>query len=136
MIEFNYDLDQILLDEGFREKPYRCTEDYLTVGHGINLDAGITEEESKLIVLHRLKKLDVSLQRNLDWYKTAPSELQNVLCSMGYQLGVSGLLKFKKALAAMEAKDYETAAAELLDSRWSRQTSLRAHRLADRVREL
>jgi len=136
MKNFNYDLDQILLDEGFREKPYRCTEDYLTVGHGINLDAGITEEESKLIVLHRLKKLDVALQRNLAFYKTAPPELQNVLCSMGYQLGVSGLLKFKKALAAMEAKDYEKAAEELLDSKWARQTSLRANRLADRVREL
>lgn len=135
-MEFNYDINQIKLDEGFRSKMYKCTEGKWTIGYGYNLEAGMSKEEAELLLIHRLKLIDLSLQRNLDWYKNAPADLQNVLCSMAYQLGVSGLLKFKKALAAMKSKDYEKAADEMLDSRWARQTSLRAHRLADRVRAL
>ena len=133
---FNYDIEQVKLDEGFSDKMYLCTAGYNTIGYGYNLDVGMSEEEAELLLIHRLQKVDIALQRNIVWYKNATPELQNILCNCAYQMGVSGLLKFKKALAAMEAKDYEKAAEELLDSKWSRQTSLRANRLADRVRGL
>jgi len=136
MTNFNYDLNHLKLDEGFSVKMYVCTAGYSTIGYGYNLDIGMSEEEAELLLIHRAQKVDIALQRNLAFYKTAPPELQNILCNMAYQMGVSGLLKFKKSLAAMEAKDYEKAAEELLDSKWAKQTSLRAHRLADRVRAL
>ena len=55
---------------------------------------------------------------------------------MCYQMGLSGVLKFKRALAAMEIKNWEMAADEMLDSLWARQTSRRANELADLIRGL
>jgi len=133
---FNYDLPNVLQDEGFRSKPYHCTEGYLTVGHGINLDAGITEEESRLIVEHRLHEISVRLRQNIESFDGFPDEIKNVLCNMAYNLGVTGLLKFKRMIAALELGMYSEAADEMLDSKWARQVPNRANRLIERVREL
>ena len=53
-----------------------------------------------------------------------------VMLDMAYQMGVGGLLKFEKMLAAIACEDYETAADELLDSNYARQTPNRAKRNA------
>jgi len=45
------------------------------------------------------------------------------MISMVYQLGFGGVGKFKKFLAAMAEGDYTTAAHEMLDSLWARQTT-------------
>ena len=52
---------------------------------------------------------------------------------MGFNLGLTRLLKFKKFLAALEKKDYETAAIEMMDSRWAVQVKGRANRLRDKI---
>ena len=52
---------------------------------------------------------------------------------MGFNLGITRLLKFKKFLAALEQHDWETAAVEMMDSRWATQVGPRATRLRDRV---
>ena len=49
---------------------------------------------------------------------------------MAYQMGVSGLLKFKKALTAAEAWRLGMLAIELLDSKWAKQTPKRARKVA------
>jgi len=41
--------------------------------------------------------------------------------------------RFKKFIAAIEAEDYETAGAELKDSRYYEQVTNRADRLIDRL---
>ena len=53
---------------------------------------------------------------------------------MAYQMGLEGVLNFKKMWAAIEVDDYVTAAAEMINSRWAMQTPARANRLADRMR--
>jgi lysozyme len=45
-------------------------------------------------------------------------------------MGLARLRTFRRALAAMERRDWETAAAEMLDSLWARQVGARADRLA------
>jgi len=131
-----YDIEQIKRDEGFRATPYKCTADKLTVGYGTNLEAGITEHQAELLLIEQLKQNELALQRNLEFYSSAPEELQAVLHNMTYQLGISGLLKFKKTLEHMANREYKEASREMLDSRWARQTPLRAQRLSDRVRGL
>ena len=128
-----YDIDQIKRDEGFRATPYKCTADKLTIGFGTNLEAGITKEQGEALLIAQLKQNELALQRNLEWYSRAPEELQNVLHNLCYQLGISGLLKFRKTLAYMAEGKYKEAAVELLDSKLARQTPLRAQRLSDRV---
>ena len=65
---------------------------------------------------------------------TLTQSRQEVLFNMAYQLGVNGLLKFKNMWSAIEARDYNKAADEMLDSRWYTQTPNRAKKLSDIMR--
>ena len=64
-----------------------------------------------------------------------PEDIFGVIIEMCFQLGYPRLCGFKKFKAALEDKDYITAADEMLDSRWANQTPKRANSLADIVRE-
>jgi lysozyme len=55
---------------------------------------------------------------------------QAVLLNMAFNLGVGGLLGFKRALGAMRIEDYARAGTEMLDSTWARQVKGRAAELA------
>lgn len=124
---------QLLLHEGLKLKPYRCTEGYLTIGIGLNLDAGITEEEAIWLLQSRLKGIIAQLER-YEWYTKLDPVRQKVMIDMAYNLGITGLLKFRKMIAAIELGDYEKAAKEMLDSKWARQVGKRAQRLAEMMR--
>jgi lysozyme len=52
---------------------------------------------------------------------------------MGFNLGVAGLLKFAKTLAAIKTGSYHEAAIHMLDSKWARQVGVRAQRLATQM---
>jgi lysozyme len=53
---------------------------------------------------------------------------------MCFNMGPGNLAKFQNMIAALEAQDYDLAAAEALDSRWAKQVGQRAERLAQRLR--
>ena len=132
MIDFKALIERIGVNEGFRSKPYQCSEDVWTIGHGLTC---LTEEESLHILTGRISQLHLKLLDDLDWYKDMPPEIQGILIEMVYQIGYSGVMKFKKMIANMIDKDWKGAATEMLDSLWSKQTPNRANRLADIVRE-
>ena len=52
---------------------------------------------------------------------------------MGFNLGINRLLQFEKFLTALENRDYETAAVEMMDSRWAKQVGPRSERLYQRM---
>jgi len=56
------------------------------------------------------------------------------LTEMAYQMGGGSLNKFKKMKKALEARDYEKAAKEALDSAWATQTAKRAKTVANQLR--
>ena len=130
------EIDQIKLDEGFRSEVYLCSEGKRTIGYGFNLDAGMNADEAEAILQVRLTNLLDSLEIALRWLQDAPVEVRSVLLNMAYQLGVTGLLKFKRTLRYLEIKQYDSAAKEMLDSRWANQTPERATRLSDRINAL
>ena len=132
MPDFKALIERIGVNEGFRSKPYQCSEDVWTIGHGLTW---ITEEESLNILTGRISQLHLQLLDDLDWYKDMPPEIQGILIEMVYQIGYSGVMKFKKMIANMIDKNWKSAADEMLDSKWAKQTSNRANRLADIVRE-
>lgn len=119
--------------EGFRSTPYRCTAGKLTVGYGINLDAGISEEEANLLLCHRIHSTEIKLA-SYEWYRSLDENRRDVLANMAYNLGLAGLLKFKNMIAALEDKDYNKAAEEMLDSKWAFQVKGRAVELAEIMR--
>ncbi len=63
-----------------------------------------------------------------------PIEVQEVVLNMCYQLGVTGVSKFRKAISALQDGEWQEAADEMLDSLWARQTPNRAEELSNIVR--
>ncbi|PCJ26473.1 MAG: hypothetical protein COA94_05030 [Rickettsiales bacterium] len=118
----------IKLHEGLELKPYRCTAGELTIGYGINLDAGITEEEADYMLDNRVRSLTTQLH-NIDFWIELSGVRRAVLIDMAYNLGLSGLLKFRRMLAAMEVRDFDKAAIEMENSRWFNQVGNRSKRL-------
>jgi lysozyme len=49
---------------------------------------------------------------------------------MIFNLGLYGVLGFKRMLAALREKDYLKASKEMLDSKWAKQVGYRAKKLA------
>ena len=131
VIDFKALIERIAKNEGFRPKVYKCSEGVDTFGHGLTY---ITEEESLHIVAGRVPKKHLKLS-DIDWYKDLPPMVQGVIIEMTYQLGNSGMLKFKKMIANMKEKNWKCAADEMLDSLWAKQTPGRVNLLADIVRE-
>lgn len=136
-------IEQLDRDEGFRSEPYKDSLGYLTIGHGILIEpgkGGITREESLMILRDRVDKRTNELAQRLPWFGrmlvAGGSERYArcmVLVNMAYNLGVGGLLKFKKTLAAVEAGDWEAASVYMLRSRWAEQVGDRAKRLSKQM---
>ena len=55
---------------------------------------------------------------------------------MAYQIGVSGLYKFRKTLRYAREGKFDEMADEMLNSSWARQTPARAKRHSDKIRSL
>ena len=122
---------QIRLHEGERLKVYKCSSGKLTIGVGRNLeDRGISVEESNMLLDNDLAAFQVELLRKLPWVADLDEVRQRVLIDMAFNLGVTGLLTFKKTLAAVKRGDYEKAAPMMLDSKWAEQVGKRAERLS------
>jgi len=62
-----------------------------------------------------------------------PQHVGEVILEMVFQLGTQGVRNFKKMWKAMRVKDWKTAAAEMKDSRWHKQTPKRCESLAEIV---
>lgn len=125
----------IIAEEGYSQKPYRCTAGKLTIGFGFNLDdTGLTREECLLVLRHRLDKLVGEIIKKLPWYRNLNHARQAVLVGMAYQMGLAGMLGFKTTLAYIEAGRYTEASAQMLSSKWARQTPARARRAAYMMR--
>lgn len=126
---------QLILDEGLRLKPYRCTAGKLTIGVGRNLeDRGITEAEAMGLLDNDIKSFWGQLVVKLPWITQAPDAIQEVLLNMCFNLGLAGLLQFTTTLGHMQAGEYEQAEMAMLDSKWARQVGKRASRLGEMVR--
>ena len=128
--------EQLKVDEGLRLQPYRCTAGALTIGYGRNLDAvGITQEEADIMLRADVEIAEKGAQALVGtvWDDLSATR-QAVLINMTFNLGRTRLAAFKNFLAALRAADYQTAADEMLDSRWATQVGDRALRLARQMR--
>lgn len=121
-------IEQIKEDEGFRGEPYDDSLGIPTIGIGTRLP--LTEEEAELIMKSRLNQKIDHLLSVKPIILRLPQEKQEALFNMAYQLGVNGLLKFKKMWEALEDFNYELAGIEARDSRWYTQTPNRAEKVA------
>ena len=130
-------LKRIKHHEGFRSRVYQCTEGYDTIGYGFAIkDLELDEDIAEEILMRKVEKLIKRVRARFDWLDSVPHEVQGVLVEMSYQMGLSGVSKFKKALHAMQMFQWKEAAKEMLDSRWAKQTPNRAKELSNIIRSL
>ena len=69
-------------------------------------------------------------------FHNLPEEAQQVIANMMFNLGRPRLSKFAGMKRGVDARDWNQAADEMVDSTWYRQVTNRADRLVERVRAL
>ena len=134
-------LNQLRRHEGLRLDPYKCSEGYLTIGYGRNIETnGISEAEAEFMLLNDLLACESEL-KNEGWYNQLDETRRAVVLNMAFNLGKPTLLKFKKFIGALSDDDYETASKEMVTgsdgvspSKWASQVGKRAYELADQMR--
>ena len=116
--------------EGFSRLPYKCHTGHLTIGYGHNLDHGISMDAAEFILQEDLAHAERAVKDAFLWWWKLDDARQFVLVDMAFNMGLAGLKGFKKMLSAVEKGDYQTAAQEMLDSKWAGQVKRRAVELS------
>ena len=69
-------------------------------------------------------------------FEDLPEEAQQIIANIMFNLGRPRLSKFVGMKRGVDVKDWNSAADEMVDSRWYRQVGARADRLVNRMREI
>ncbi len=125
-------------------KPYTDTLGFLTGGYGHKILPGEeipTDQEGwEKLFQEDLQKAKDGAARLIkkNGVENLPCKAEEIIIEMVYQMGESGVSKFKKMWKALKQnpKDYYEAAKQMMDSRWAKQTYNRARSLSDEMRLL
>jgi lysozyme len=126
-------------EEGFKSTPYYCSAGFPTIGIGWRIGERaqplhdfkmmrICKAAAYAQLEFEIASIIAKIEGFIPSFKDLNEPRQAVLISMAYQMGIGGLMKFKKMLAAIDCLDWDAAAAEGLNSKWARQTPERAKR--------
>lgn len=135
----------IKLEEGYSQREYHCSEGFRSIGFGRKLSSikyepltnqvANEKEELKFLRERNAENIGRIVAYNAKAWNNCNMARQAVLLSLAYQLGIAGLMKFKKMWLALERNDFESAAKEMLDSLWAKQTPNRARRQAKTMKD-
>lgn len=146
MISLKEAQERLIFHESMVLMPYRCPAGYLSIGVGRNLETnpltseelkacgdyknGITKNAALFLLRNDINKCIKQLQENISFWNKLDNERQYALLDMNFNLGINGLLKFKKMIYFMSIKDYKEASKECLNSKYAKDTGKRARRIA------
>ena len=127
-------LQSVKKHEGYRNKVYLDTLGKRTVGVGHLCVEDFWEDDKEYeekflmtILEHDLQTAIKGAERLLKGCGILDSLAKETIIEMVFQLGETGVSKFKNMLKALkDGPDYQTAAIEMLDSKWAKQTPNRA----------
>jgi lysozyme len=131
-------------DEGVRYVVYKDTKGIDTVGVGHNLQAKplpagwkypLNDVQVNSLLDDDLEDVFHDLDRNLPWWRDLNDVRQRVIANLCFNMGITRLLGFVRALTAARQGKYGASADELLNSTWAGQVKGRATRLADMMRK-
>jgi|TARA_R100000479_G_C6375298_1_gene198771 lysozyme len=137
-------LEELMLDEGVIHEIYNDHLGYPTFGvghlitekdeeHGKPLGTPVSEERVTECLNADVDIVCAELDKNMEWWRELNDTRQRVMANMCFNLGYPRLSKFKKFLAAVQEEDWETAAVEMMDSKWATQVGDRAIRLREKM---
>jgi len=121
---------QLKKHEGFSSTVYACPTGHLTIGYGLNLDAGMSEELADYILAYQIDMIHQSLIKTFDWYQHLSQIRKGVIINMVFNLGMAKFKKFKKTIQLLADGDYEGASREMMESWWAKQVGRRAFELS------
>ena len=126
-------LQSVKKHEGYRNKVYLDTLGKRTVGVGHLCVEDFWEDNKEYeekflmtILEHDLQTAIKGAERLLKDCPVLDDLAKEIIIEMVFQLGETGVSKFKNMLKALKVPDYQTAAIEMLDSKWAKQTPERA----------
>ena len=125
---------QLIRHEGTRLTAYVDTVGKITIGVGRNLtDRGISVAEARYLLDNDINTVLNDLQ-TLVFFPALDPVRQRAFCDLCFNLGLPRLKGFVKMLDAASRQDWDTAAAELLDSAYAWQVGQRAQTVATQLR--
>ena len=130
--------EMLIKHEGSKSHAYMCTANKVTVGVGRNIDPeggiGLTKDEISFLLKNDIERVEDELSRRLPWILELSDVRIDALIDICFNLGLPRFLKFAKALAALEQREYDLAADEFMDSRWAKQVGQRAVTVSNMIR--
>ena len=110
--------------EGCEQFAYKDSLGYYTISIGRCIDRrkgkGISKAESLYLLKNDIEACKHNLEK-MTWYNALDDVRKCVLIELVFNMGMSGVLLFKKMISALKDKDFARAARELLDSKWATQ---------------
>ena len=145
--------EEIAFDEGKVLHKYLCSESHPTIGIGhkvLDTDAEatlpihgayddvpeeecITEERCYELFQHDIQLAIAGCKGLYHNWEEIPQEMRHILVNMCFQLGQTGLSRFKSMNEGVSQEAWGIVSMEMMDSRWAQQTPERAKRLQNRV---
>jgi len=116
--------ERIKVHEGYRDKPYQDSLGNWTIGYGHLMSNGMDDDVLELQFswdFYRAKMGVKKLVLEHPELAELPRSITEVLIELVFNMGLGKVRGFKRMIGYLCVKNYERAAAELLDSRWAKQ---------------
>jgi GH24 family phage-related lysozyme (muramidase) len=141
----------LIFDEGKKLNAYHCSQGFLTVGIGHNLNAdpaltllnrhvklneAITDAECTALFDQDLAKVMQGIRQRISYFDALAEKYQVVIINMVFQMGIDGVLAFKNTLQAMRRDDVTAVVLGIEHSLYYKQTPVRAMRMIKLVQGL
>ena len=134
----------VKLSEGFRDHVYIDTEGLRTICRRHKVVYEDNFEDGKTYTKEELQEVfDNDLNNAIGKARTLmenngvtdlPTTAQHTITEMVFQLGKSGVSKFRNMWKALQEGNFIGASYEMLDSKWNKQTPNRCKKLADQMK--
>lgn len=133
--------------EGYRDRAYKDSRGYLTIGYGTNLDAvgaaqqckaagvsyaaaiegdPITREQGQTLLQRAARYAMDCAQVKINGFKNMPTNVQLAVIDQIYNMGLEKFGEFHKEIEALEARNWPGAVAAMTNSAWYHQVGQRA----------
>ena len=130
-------IDMLKRHEGVRSHVYLCSAGYETLGVGRNISEsglGITEDEIDFLLMNDITRVKQELTDTYFWFPALNEARQDAMIDICFNLGLTRLRGFVKAIEAMSREQFDIAADEFMDSRWATQVGNRAVEVTEMIR--
>ena len=119
--------EMVAKHEGYEPRVYKCTNGYDTIGYGFAIkDLYMDKEVADLILDKKIQEILKRISSDKEWsewFWDKPSLIKEVLINMIFQIGFSGVKRFKKTIQYIKDDNFLLASEEMLDSKWARSDS-------------